>query len=420
MSTPEALNHHRPVWRYVGIAREGGLGGHAPACYGRTPSNISYEVGALLVLALIVMAPLLQSVTFADNGASAASSFDSSSLAVGDYANYSWSNYSLSYLVGYSAGGIGANDALQFLNATWVTYDEMKFGWRIVAVSQETYVVDYSLSLAGIQGTGASLDFQRNVIVSRTNNSVYDLNGTLYGTWPYWLAPSYLSLQGNFTPVHGFPQGVTNLMGQPIIQFNTPDEFLSLPLGNAMPSEPLNSTDFLRSTMNITAQGTFDTDRLIVTYPWGLIVNTTELPGLSGLIGIGHTQPLWLGIYDRFSGIMLAYQFSTSWFTDDILLHSSFDVWQIGSANESLILTATNLPIKADVPVSSGAPGSSGAPASGYTTLLEAAVATVAAALLSAALFRRRRMKRAQGGPQGRSDQGPPALQRSKPSPNGA
>ncbi len=292
----------------------------------------------------------------------------------------------------------------------------MKFGWRIVAVYQDTYVVDYSLSLAGIQGTGASLDFQRNVIVSRTNNSVYDLNGTLYGTWPYWLAPSYLSLQGNFTPAHGFPEGVTNFTtGQPTIQFNTPDEFLSLPLGNGMPSRPLNSTDFLRSTLNITALGTFDTDRLIVTYPWGVITNLTGVSGLpNGMMAIGWVSPIWLGIYDRFSGIMLAYQFSTSWFTDDILLHSSFDVWQIGSANESLILTATNLPIKADVPVSPGAPGS------GYTTLLAAAVAVVAAVLLSVALFRRRRMKRAQGGPQGRSAQAPPTLRHSKPSPNGA
>ncbi len=118
MSTPEALNHHRPVWRYVGIAKEGGPGDYGPICHGRTSSNISYEVGALLVLALMAMAPLLQSVTFADNGASAASSFDSSSLAVGDYANYSWSNYSLSYLVGFHPGGASASDSLQFLNTT--------------------------------------------------------------------------------------------------------------------------------------------------------------------------------------------------------------------------------------------------------------------------------------------------------------
>lgn len=394
----------------MGIAKEGVRGDHGPTCHGRTSSNFSYEVGALLVLALIAMAPLLQSITFADNGASAASSFDSSSLAVGDYANYSWSNSSLSYLVGFGPGGASTSDALQFLNTTWITYDEMKIGWRIVAVSQETYVVDYSLSLAGIEGTGASLDFQRNVVLSRTNNSVYDVNGTLYGTWPYWLAPSYLSLQGNFTPAHGFPEGVYNsTSGQSTIRFNTPDEFLSLPLGDRIPSRPLNSTDFLRSTMNITALGTFDTDRLIVTYPWGVITNLA-----GGMMTMYFVSPIWLGIYDRFSGIMLAYQFSTSWFTDDILLHSSFDVWQIGSANESLILTATNLPIKADVPVSPGAPGS------GYTTLLVAAVAIVAAALLSAALFRRRRMKRVQGGPQGRSDQEAPTLQLSRSRPKGA
>jgi protein-S-isoprenylcysteine O-methyltransferase Ste14 len=58
------------------------------------------------------------------------------------------------------------------------------------------------------------------------------------------------------------------------------------------------------------------------------------------------SNPFWVGIYDRATGILLA-QDHSFWFIDDIMLHS-LGLWQIGFPSMSLVLNSTNVAIVPD------------------------------------------------------------------------
>ena len=191
-----------------------------------------------------------------------------------------------------------------------------------------------------------NLVLSKEVQVSQYNNSLYLLNGTLIGTWPYWLSTEYLSssLFTSNPPLvlvhqdHAYDIPLGGSKAEKVL-FNS-TEFVSLPQGSLMPNVTATSS-FAESTLSIQGLGPFKTDRLLVTYPY---LRSSPGPGGTQITG---PQGTWVAVYDRFSGFMLALD-QWTWDTDDVLLHSGLNVWQFGFDGGSLVLQSTNLKISAD------------------------------------------------------------------------
>jgi hypothetical protein len=271
---------------------------------------------------------------------------NSSSLSTGDYARYTESNLSLSYLVSYR-GGLGADYAAnQVYLADYEThfpYSSLTVGWKIESVRPASYLMNYTVSLSGLQGDVANGGrIVENVVVSRQNGTVYSVNGTALGSWPYWLAGQYLVPGATLTLIHRFGEFVFNQTFNGLAYF-TDTAFTSLPQGTGVPNKTATQ-DFLDSSLNLGPQGTFITDRLLVTYPYFRF-----FPCGPAMVPARCTfsNPIWVGVYDRPSGILLA-QDHNFWFIDDILLHSGLGIGQIGFHGLSLVLSSTNLNLGPD------------------------------------------------------------------------
>ena len=268
-------------------------------------------------------------------------------LSPGDYAWYTPSNLSLTHLAGYAAfTHVPYTTNQLYLNdyKTDFPYSSFIVGWKIESVRQDTYLVNYTVLLSGLQGDAASKGrIMEDVVVSRQNNTVYSTNGTALGSWPYWLANRYLAPGATLTLIHDFTEFITNSSYTGPAYF-TETAFTSLPQGSGEPNKTATQ-DFVDSSLNLGPQGTFVTDRLLITYPYffsGPCGGVTS-PGVSCV----SSNPIWVGVYDRPSGILLS-QDHDFWFIDDILLHSDSGIGQIGFSGLSLILSSTNLNLNPD------------------------------------------------------------------------
>jgi hypothetical protein len=271
---------------------------------------------------------------------------NSGGLSAGDYARYTESNISLAYLAGYQPyRGLGYSNNTVWYNdyKTHLPYSSLTMEWQIESVEPNSYVVNYTVTMKGLERGGANGDrVVENVIVSRQNNTVYSTNSTVLGTWPYWLDSKYLAPGSMLTLIHDFPEFVSNGTFTGLEHF-TETAFTSLPQGTAEPNKTATE-DFLDSSLDLGPQGTFDTDRLLVTYPF---FRAVSLPGAGTGVTYTYANSIWIGVYDRPSGILLA-QDHDFWFIDDILLHSGSGIGQIGFSGLSLVLSSTNLNLSPD------------------------------------------------------------------------
>jgi hypothetical protein len=181
------------------------------------------------------------------------------------------------------------------------------------------------------------------LLVSKSNGSAYLLNGSYVGSWPYWLPQSSLVVGTDVELIHDYPDATT-VNGTPAFVLESPIEFTSLSQGGAE-SNSTSGASFLDATLDVPGIGSFRTDRLIVTYPhfyvFPLPQGLTEwINGALVTSTIGVNTPIWSAIYDRFSGVLLAYNHA-DWFTDDIMMHA-LGVWQIGFNAKSFIMTSSN------------------------------------------------------------------------------
>lgn len=268
-------------------------------------------------------------------------------LSSGDYAWYTPSNTSLTYLAGYSAlPHVGYTTNQVYLNdyQTHIPYSSFTIGWTIELVRRDNYLVNYTVILSGLSDAAANVGrIVESLVVSRLNNTVYSLNGTALGSWPYWLTSQYLAPGATLTLIHAFPEFVTNGTYSGLEDF-TETVFTSLPQGTGQPNRTATQ-DFLDSSLNLGPYGTFDTDRLLVTYPFFRFFPCPG--GTSTAFHCAGSNSIWVGIYDRPSGILLA-QDHNFWFIDDILLHSGKGIGQIGFHGLSLVLSSTNLNLSPD------------------------------------------------------------------------
>ncbi len=276
---------------------------------------------------------------------------DPGDLAVGSYARYTESNISLTYLAGYRS--LGPTDPSQqyqvwfWGNESYRTYDFFAVSWAIERVLASDYLVNYTISLGDYGGhIGRTLNLSAAVLVSRSNNSVFSETGTSLGTWPYWLASPYLVPGASLVLIHDYPQNVIGVgSGDPVENFSE-HAFTSLPEGDGEPNITATS-DFLDSWLHL-GIGDFRTDRLLVTYPYFHEISDTgiSVSGPSSGFTISTSNAIWVGVYDRVTGIMLA-QDHNNYFVDDVMLHS-LGLWQIGFNALSLVLSSTNVKIAPD------------------------------------------------------------------------
>lgn len=265
---------------------------------------------------------------------------------VGDYAQYSMSNISLQYLLGYGKLGALIGNMTEFSNLTSQDLNLMYLKWIITDMRNGFYVVNYSLAFQGIIEGQKPIEFKTTVLVSTTNNTAYYLNGTTLGTWPYWLSPSLLQLCTQFVVFHRHPNFLFDpQLGQMEI-YETRADIIGLPGGNAYPIDYqscnyIKDSTLLKSQLEISNVGIFKTDRLLVSYP---VLNVTVRGNLS-VISIGADP--WVAVYDRFTGMMLAYDMVDE-FTDDIMMHSQIGIITINNILPTLILTSTNVNLSPD------------------------------------------------------------------------
>lgn len=270
---------------------------------------------------------------------------DSSKLSSGDYAYYTESNLSLAYLAGWLpvSGPAGRENEVSYLDfKTQLPFSSLTVGWQIESVQADSYLVNYTVVLVGLSGQGQENGrLSESILVSRVNNTAYWVNGTAFGTWPYWLADSYRAPGATITLVHRVPIFGSSLNDTNSLVYLTEEAFTSLPQGVGLPNRTATK-DFLDSSLNLGPQGTFLTDRLLVTYPFFRSLNS---PGAHATFRAANA--FWVGVYDRFSGILLA-QDHDGYFIDDVLLHSGLGVWQVGFSAASLTLHSTDLNLGPD------------------------------------------------------------------------
>lgn len=300
---------------------------------------------SLLAAGLLIFTPVLAVGGRLNSPLSVASS---NSLVQGDFAYYTESNISLNYMVGYqpsldAPNSYGVYRVLYLDFKTSHAYSSLTVGWDIEAVRPDSYLVNYSVVFRGMVGGGSSGGtLSEDILVSRDNNTAYWTNGTAFGTWPYWLAQKYLVPGSTITIVHRVPEFIyDSTNGTNGLENFTEVAFTSLPQGTKLPNQTATQ-DFLESSLNLGSQGTFLTDRIIVTYPFWHVIH---IPGNNNTVSFANS--IWVGAYDRFSGILLA-QDHDYWFIDDLLLHSGLGVWQVGFHDPSLILSSTNLDLNPD------------------------------------------------------------------------
>lgn len=237
-------------------------------------------------------------------------------------------------------------------NAVWhplrgnqtVGFDSLSLSWVIDDVLPSFYQVNYTLQFDGMVHPSVWSLLSVELHVSISNGSAYLLNGSYVGSWPYWLPQASLVVGTDIELIHDYPFATT-VNGTPAFVPESPVEFTSLSQGGAE-SNSTSGASYLDATLDVPGIGSFMTDRLIVTYPhlyviplpqgvtvWinGKEVNSTDE---------GVNTPIWSAIYDRFSGVLLAYNHA-DWFTDDIMMHA-LGVWQIGFNAPSLVMTSSN------------------------------------------------------------------------------
>ncbi|MGA1976067.1 MAG: winged helix-turn-helix domain-containing protein [Conexivisphaerales archaeon] len=269
-------------------------------------------------------------------------------LTKGTYAVYGESNSSLSSLTGFSNYGAGAPE---MENAVWhppggnqtIGFDSLSLSWVIDDVLPSYYQVNYTLQFDGMEPSSEWSLLSVELLVSVSNGSAYLLNGSYVGSWPYWLPQASLVVGTDIELIHDYPFA-TAVNGTPAFVPESPVEFTSLSQGGAEPNGT-SGASYLDATLDVPGIGSFMTDRLIITYPHthvfplpqGVTVWFNETPANST---VGVNTPIWSAIYDRFSGVLLAYNHA-DWFTDDIMMHA-LGVWQIGFNANSLVMTSSN------------------------------------------------------------------------------
>ncbi len=253
-------------------------------------------------------------------------------------------------MTGYAPTILGAAPKAVFLDNSTVSFSNLRLSWRIDAAYPDEFQVNYSLVLTTANPAYSSI-YSKELLVSRENNSLYLPNRALIGTWPYWLAPQFLSPDYYFstrpiTIYHAKPEYVFEPGVAPHRVFTDAREFLSLPQGGAWPNRSATS-NFFDSNLRLSNIGAFKTDRLLVSYPFLASINGTGINvSQTGAVFISPTGD-WVGVFDRLSGVMLAWN-HVQFLTDDILLHSGFGIREVGFRSSSLELKTTNLSLQTD------------------------------------------------------------------------
>ncbi len=266
-------------------------------------------------------------------------------LRPGAYAVYSFLPIDLPYVEGGSGGDAAPYNGLEFPNGTWIAFSNMTISWYVLEVYDEYAVVNYSLRLYRVYLAELEEGFLRKksylgdidlvslrVKIYYNNLSVYDLNGSFIGRWPFWLGTRDLYNR-------------TVVMVHNVLAHDTVAEFI-------------NGTEVL-THMNITIHlidlaqmaveagkdpeeegfeipvGFFSSARLMFANPHMIKINE------SFYIGGGPTFPAY---YDKVSMVMVAYDGYS--YIDDMVRYAVGDIYVGIRIMRDLAITSTNIDFK--------------------------------------------------------------------------
>ncbi len=331
--------------------------------WGNQPVKKSGNITAAKVVVLAAALALLSIWSLGAVGAQNAQEVQSSGLQPGDYVIYAESNASLQYMAGYYYWPNPFSPSpvtVYYPDNRSSDFYSLRIEWKILSVSSEQYLVNYTVYLQNTSESNSSwTQISTELTVSRFNNTLYSLRGTNLGTWPYFLSPEADSPGSRIVLYHNyFEYDITPPSRTSVKKYWNATEFVSLPQGGGIPNSTANNT-FFDSELEVPAVGVFRTDRLFVTYPyWNSLTVTQNGSGLTGAPygsdgSTSQTLTLlvpsggWVGIYDRFSGIMLAYDNYGGQLVDDILLHA-LGIWYITFDSPSLMIVSTDIPLQPD------------------------------------------------------------------------
>jgi len=266
-------------------------------------------------------------------------------LEPGAYVIYSFLPVDLPYVEGGSGGDAARFNGLEFPNGTWIAFSNMTISWYVNEVYSDYAIVNYSLRLYRVYSAELEDGFLRKkgylgdvelvslvVRVYYDDLSVYDLNGSYIGRWPFWLCTRDLYNR-------------TIVMAHNVLAHDTVAEFIN---GTEVLTH-MNITVHLIDLAPIAAEvgkdpeeegfeipvGFFSSARLMFANPHMIKINE------SFYIGGGPGFPAY---YDKVSLVMVAYDSHS--YIDDMIRYAVGDIYVGIRIMKDLAITSTNIDFK--------------------------------------------------------------------------